>query len=672
MKPSPAAPNDTMAPPEDQGTASMLSFAFPMYVLPISAVLRFDEIPPHEDVKEQLVEYQAGMGACAFMSHTWLRWRSPDSAIGEKLSLLKALINRWAAGKHDVETDEQLLMWCNTSMRVKAAELKQIKYIWFDYFSIPQTDTAEARENQAKAIASIAAYITTSSFFFCLGGPWRHEDGSSRDLRAWTKRGWCRLECLANALSPSEKRLVVVESVSNMRACSSSGLFWAPLINQTVGTGAFTVAADAFRLGPIIRALLASKKCHALASNDLLSFRQLHALADRMLEGTVEEREAPETMDAWMASMRFTSPRDGERSGWSPLRFAMMAGREDIMRSLLQSRASVESRVRKNEPRFFMQKGSSVLGDACKMRAPLGVVKLLLEYGAKPDLIDGPGFSPSPVLGAAYAGGSVELFDYLAERFPEQWNVYYAKFEHSFLGGGYFGQEHMIRHALRTYPDQMSQLLNAPDPIGFTLLKFAALPYGAVDPGCIRAYLEGGEDPNCTAPLRGHPSLSIMFAFIRAIFWARGLPKSKILEFMATLGPGCNATALHMAAYYGKLGAIDVLLDFGADVNSTSGVRGLTPLHAAAMRGHEAVAQRLLAAGADPTIRDRYRRRPFDWATKRGYTELARTLSGAGGAWGGAPGGQLHAKVAAGPTHLLKVAPKVAPKAAPSKAVPGR
>ena len=99
----------------------------------------------------------------------------------------------------------------------------------------------------------------------------------------------------------------MVESISNIRACSSSGLFWAPIINQTVGTGAFAEPTDAFLLGPIIRALIALKKRHALASADLLTYRLMHALTGRLLEGTVESTDDEEPMEAWMASMRFAS-----------------------------------------------------------------------------------------------------------------------------------------------------------------------------------------------------------------------------------------------------------------------------------------------------------------------------------------------------------------------------
>jgi len=108
-----------------------------------------------------------------------------------------------------------------------------------------------------------------------------------------------------------------------------------------------------------------------------------------------------------------------------------------------------------------------------------------------------------------------------------------------------------------------------------------------------------------------------------------------------------------MAAYGGKLAAVKVLIDFGAQVNSTSGVRGLTPLHACSMRGHVTVAKALLRAGADVTIRDRYGRRPVDWAAKRGYTELAHELRTAAGTSGGAAA----KATAGGAKNFVEVAP---------------
>ncbi len=59
-----------------------------------------------------------------------------------------------------------------------------------------------------------------------------------------------------------------------------------------------------------------------------------------------------------------------------------------------------------------------------------------------------------------------------------------------------------------------------------------------------------------------------------------------------------SKTALHFAAAGGHLGVVRLLLDRGADVNSTT-MRGETPLHLAATEGNAACAKLLLERGAD-------------------------------------------------------------------------
>ena len=63
--------------------------------------------------------------------------------------------------------------------------------------------------------------------------------------------------------------------------------------------------------------------------------------------------------------------------------------------------------------------------------------------------------------------------------------------------------------------------------------------------------------------------------------------------------------ALHNAALLGNLGAVDALLQGGADVNGTCTSRwhGMSALHFACMQGHAAVARRLLDAGATRSTR---------------------------------------------------------------------
>lgn len=60
-------------------------------------------------------------------------------------------------------------------------------------------------------------------------------------------------------------------------------------------------------------------------------------------------------------------------------------------------------------------------------------------------------------------------------------------------------------------------------------------------------------------------------------------------------------TALHMAALWGDVAAVEQLLAAGAFVNEL-GAGGRTALYYAALEGHVAVVERLLAAGADPDL----------------------------------------------------------------------
>jgi len=119
-------------------------------------------------------------------------------------------------------------------------------------------------------------------------------------------------------------------------------------------------------------------------------------------------------------------------------------------------------------------------------------------------------------------------------------------------------------------------------------------------------------------------------------------------------------TALHFAAYFGATGAIDALLDAGADIEArttnflanmpihaaAAGGRidacrrlvergaglnarqhgGFMPLHTAAFHNSREMAEVFLAAGADPNGRDDEGKTPADRAAMQGNMELAALL----------------------------------------------
>ncbi len=81
--------------------------------------------------------------------------------------------------------------------------------------------------------------------------------------------------------------------------------------------------------------------------------------------------------------------------------------------------------------------------------------------------------------------------------------------------------------------------------------------------------------------------------------------QAEMVEVILKAGADVNArgkegfTALHDAALSGNVGAVQILLDHGADINATDRDSGATPLYMAATMGREEVVNLLLEKGAD-------------------------------------------------------------------------
>jgi hypothetical protein len=88
--------------------------------------------------------------------------------------------------------------------------------------------------------------------------------------------------------------------------------------------------------------------------------------------------------------------------------------------------------------------------------------------------------------------------------------------------------------------------------------------------------------------------------------------------------------ALALAAQHGRTQAVQALLEAGADPASFTPPPGhshATPLHQAALAGHEDIAQLLLAHGARLDLRDiLYNGTPADWAEHNHFGKLAAQL----------------------------------------------
>lgn len=83
---------------------------------------------------------------------------------------------------------------------------------------------------------------------------------------------------------------------------------------------------------------------------------------------------------------------------------------------------------------------------------------------------------------------------------------------------------------------------------------------------------------------------------------------------------------LKAAAEDGVLGAVVLLLRYGAKPDGGQEPSGATPLIVAALNGHAEVARLLLAAGADPSIRDDEGDTPLALSIRNGDDATAELL----------------------------------------------
>jgi ankyrin repeat protein len=123
-----------------------------------------------------------------------------------------------------------------------------------------------------------------------------------------------------------------------------------------------------------------------------------------------------------------------------------------------------------------------------------------------------------------------------------------------------------------------------------------------------------------------------------ALAWAARADRVEVIDVLVARGARVDAdvyrgTALTWAAGVNRAAAIDKLVALGADVNQQATFGGathgeqVTALQIAAQAGNREAVEALLAAGADPTLRDALYGGPASgWAEQGGHAELAARL----------------------------------------------
>lgn len=95
-------------------------------------------------------------------------------------------------------------------------------------------------------------------------------------------------------------------------------------------------------------------------------------------------------------------------------------------------------------------------------------------------------------------------------------------------------------------------------------------------------------------------------------------------------GTWLPAMTIHKAAYNGYLGALRILLDANADIDSRYGESCSTALHIAAEQGHSNIVQALLKNGASVDLQNDLGKTPLWFAVNEGHTEISQMLLDAG------------------------------------------
>lgn len=153
--------------------------------------------------------------------------------------------------------------------------------------------------------------------------------------------------------------------------------------------------------------------------------------------------------------------------------------------------------------------------------------------------------------------------------------------------------------------------------------------YGLLE--CIKTILADEADVNARTPVYGFTPLYIVCHDSSTLECAKLLIAAGADVNLTSEGKG-NWTPLHVACSTGLSAEyIKLLLSAGANINVQTDKEGWTPLYLACRFGHVHVAQTLLEAGADPTIRNNLGILPQDITMDKEIKDLINNFGLGGG-----------------------------------------
>jgi ankyrin repeat protein len=264
-----------------------------------------------------------------------------------------------------------------------------------------------------------------------------------------------------------------------------------------------------------------------------------------------------------------------------------------------------------------------------------GIVKLLLERGADPNLPE-EGIAPNGhALYSAAVKGHYEIVRLLLERgaLPNAEVESSADALSIVLSNG----DEKMRDLLCSHGAARAvHLLAYYNDLPTAAAVFAANPSLADDREALANAAGEGHDDFVRLMLRYQPDLPSRVTFPA---WSVGAKTRELNEFLFARGMSASApdwlgiTPLHEFARQGNLEKAELFLDHGADLHARDEDLCSTPLGWAAKFGQQEMVSFLLQRGAQPNPADGPPwASPLAWAKRRGHRAIAELLTSAGAA----------------------------------------
>ena len=325
-------------------------------------------------------------------------------------------------------------------------------------------------------------------------------------------------------------------------------------------------------------------------------------------------KDAPATPGEVLAHLR-------ARGAYCDINTAAHTGDLARVKELLEEDPSLANRVAEHGG-YYLGGGSPLRNAAA--RGHLGIVTLLLSYGADPNLPE-EGIAPrGHALYSAVYNGHHEIARLLLERgaFPSP----PVESSADALSIAMMNKDPTMIELLCTYGSARSvELLAHYGDVPTAAAVFAADPALADDPGALSSAAETGHEAFVRLMLHHQPDL------IKRV--SCGAKTRELTEFLFERGMDpslpnwVGITPLHNFAGGGNVEQATIFIDHGADLHARDDEICSTPLGWAAKAGKRSMVELLLSRGAKPTLPDDPPwATPLAWATRRAHDDIVRIL----------------------------------------------